>query len=331
MNGPLLKIDHVRKYYPVRSAFLGVSGYVKAVDDVSFVLKEGETLGLVGESGCGKSTLGRTILRLEQPTAGSVIFNDIDLADLRPAELRKLRSRMQIIFQDPMESLNPRLTIRQILMEPYRIHRVFKGKDRAAKLHEAMSGLLKSVGLSEEHLNRYPHEFSGGQRQRIGIARAIALKPDLIICDEPVSALDVSVQSQILNLLADLKKDLKLTYIFVAHNLAVVRYISDRIAVMYLGKIAEITDAESIYARPLHPYTQALIAAIPEPDPLKRKTMKPIEGDVPSPIAPPPGCAFHPRCPYAEDRCRTVIPALRQVGPGAREHLAACHFAEKFV
>ncbi|MFC1521666.1 ABC transporter ATP-binding protein [Elusimicrobiota bacterium] len=318
---PLLSVKNLKKHFPIHGGVLYRQiGQVYAVDDVSFEVKKGETLGLVGESGCGKSTLGRTLLNLYPPTSGKVIFNEHEISKVSQKKLRGLRKKMQIIFQDPMESLNSRLTVGRIVEEGFLIHGMFKNHQ---KRRAEVMRLLDSVGLSKNAIDHYPHEFSGGQRQRIGIARAISVKPELLICDEPVSALDVSVQSQILNLLNRLKKELDLTMIFIAHNLAVVKYISDKVAVMYLGKIVEMGPSEDLYKKPLHPYTQALIAAIPVPDPEAPKRDRVLEGDVPSPINPPSGCYFHPRCPKATDVCRQKSPALRRFN---KDHMAACHF-----
>ncbi|MFH2202782.1 MAG: oligopeptide/dipeptide ABC transporter ATP-binding protein [Elusimicrobiota bacterium] len=328
MSEYLLEVRGVKMHFPIHGGLLFRRiATVYAVDGVSFNVKPGETVGLVGESGCGKSTLGKAILRLEDPTAGQVLFEDRDLARLKSRELRKARKDIQIIFQDPYESLNQTHTVGRIVQEPFVIHNVGTAEWRKA---EALR-LLDKVGLSESAMDRFPHEFSGGQRQRIGIARAIALKPKLIICDEPVSALDVSIQSQILNLLLQLQSEMGLAYIFIAHDLAVVKHVSDRIAVMYLGKIVEFTGADEIYRKPLHPYTQALLSAIPVPDPTRDLSTKQVlEGDVPSPRNPPPGCAFHTRCIFAKDRCRSETPPLSDA-PGADDgsHLVACHFAGK--
>jgi peptide/nickel transport system ATP-binding protein len=325
MTEPLLQVRDVKTHFPVRGGLLGrVRGTVKAVDGVSFEVRRGETLGLVGESGCGKSTLGRTLLRLIDPTAGSIRFEGQELTGLSQRELRPLRRRMQLIFQDPYASLNPRMTVRDIVGEPFAIHGLARGREREDKV----LALLELLGLPREAMERYPHEFSGGQRQRIGIARSIAMRPDLVIADEPISALDVSIQAQIVNLLVDLQRELKLTYIFIAHDLKIVEYISTRVAVMYLGKIVELADAAELYRRPRHPYTQALLSAVPVPDPDHKKTRIILQGDVPSPLAPPPGCAFHPRCPHAFERCRRETPPLYDLGNG---HTAACFLAEPDV
>ncbi len=323
MSKNLLEVKNLKMHFPVRGGiFQRQIEKVYAVDDVSFSIKAGETVGLVGESGCGKTTAGRSILRLYKPTEGDVIFDGINLAHLGRRRMRDLRKEMQMIFQDPFESLNSRHTIGYILEEPFAIHGIGTAEGRKADVKR----LLKKVGLPENADQRFPHEFSGGQRQRIGIARAIALNPKLIICDEPVSALDVSIQSQILNLLLDLQEEMKLTYIFIAHDLAVVKHVSDRIAVMYLGKIVEYTDADTIYKSPLHPYTRALISAIPVPDPRIRRKNKPLSGDVPSPITPPPGCRFHTRCPHVIQRCRHEEPELKtRPGTGDEAHWVACH------
>jgi peptide/nickel transport system ATP-binding protein len=323
MTEPLLQVRDVKTHFPVRGGVLGrVRGTVKAVDGVSFDVVRGETLGLVGESGCGKSTLGRTLLRLIDPTAGSIRFEGQELTGLSQRQLRPLRRRMQLIFQDPYASLNPRMTVRDIIGEPFAIHGLAHGREREQKV----LALLDLMGLPHDAMQRYPHEFSGGQRQRIGIARSIAMKPDLVIADEPISALDVSIQAQIVNLLVDLQRELKLTYVFIAHDLKIVEYISTRVAVMYLGKIVELASAADLYRRPRHPYTQALLSAVPVPDPERKKTRIILQGDVPSPLAPPPGCAFHPRCPHAFERCRRETPPLYVLGNG---HTAACFLAEQ--
>ncbi|WP_375772767.1 dipeptide ABC transporter ATP-binding protein [Archangium gephyra] len=322
MTEPLLQVRDVKTHFPVRGGLLGrVRGTVKAVDGVGFDVRRGETLGLVGESGCGKSTLGRTLLRLVEPTAGSIRFEGRELTGLSQRELRPLRRRMQLVFQDPYASLNPRMTVRDILGEPFAIHGLERGGEREAKVAE----LLDLMGLPRDALGRYPQEFSGGQRQRIGIARAIALRPDLVVADEPISALDVSIQAQIVNLLVDLQRELGLTYIFIAHDLKIVEYVSTRVAVMYLGRIVELADAADLYRKPRHPYTQALMSAVPVPDPEHKRSRIILQGDVPSPLAPPPGCPFHPRCPYAMERCRRETPPLYALGNG---HTAACFLVE---
>ncbi|MDI3547942.1 MAG: peptide/nickel transport system ATP-binding protein [Halanaerobiales bacterium] len=319
----LLEVNNLKKYFPVKAGvFRKTVGYVKAVDDISFYIKEGETLGLVGESGCGKSTTGATILRLEEATAGEVKFEGKDILSLNRRELREMRKEMQIIFQDPYASLNPRMTVADIVGEPLDIHNLARNKkERNEKVRE----LLGSVGLTAEQMNRYPHEFSGGQRQRIGIARALAVEPKLIIADEPVSALDVSIQAQVINILQDLQEEFGLTYLFIAHDLSVVKHISDRVAVMYLGKIVEMTDKRDLYNNPLHPYTQSLLSAIPIPDPTFKKERIILEGDVPSPVNPPAGCRFHPRCPKAMDICSQKEPEFKDYGNG---HYAACHLLD---
>jgi len=318
---PLIETVHLKKYFPIKKGLLQHEvARVHAVDDVTLQVYEGQTLGLVGESGCGKSTLGRTIVRLLEPTAGDVRFEGRSIGTLGHRAMRPLRREMQMVFQDPYASLNPRKRVGSIIGDPMKIHKVGDKKDRRTRVQE----LLEVVGLSPEHYNRFPHEFSGGQRQRIGVARALALRPRLVVADEPVSALDVSIQAQMINLLEDLQDDFKLTYIFIAHDLGVVRHVSDRIAVMYLGKLVELSPAEELYTRPIMPYTEALLSAVPIPDPdlsEKRKRIV-LEGDVPSPISPPSGCRFHPRCRYATEICQQVEPPLADYGNG---HLAACH------
>ena len=326
----LLEVNNLRKYFPVKKGiFRRTVGHVKAVDGVTFHINRGETLGLVGESGCGKTTAGRSILRLIDPDPGSeVIFrhgdSEVNLADLSSGQLKDLRRQVQIIFQDPYSSLNPRMTVGDIVGEPLVVHGVAKGKEREARVRE----LLEAVGLNPSHIKRYPHEFSGGQRQRIGIARALALDPELIVCDEPVSALDVSIQAQVINLLMDLQKEFGLTYLFIAHDLSVVRHISDRIAVMYLGKVVEMAETEELFQDPKHPYTEALLSAVPSPDPDYQMERILLKGDVPSPVNPPSGCVFHPRCPYYSKNgwaeCTDRVPELERV---EGEHYAACHFA----
>ena len=320
----ILKVQNLKKYFPIRrGVFRRQVGEVKAVDDISFEVYRGETLGVVGESGCGKTTAGRTIIRLYEPTSGHVYFNGKDLATLSGGELRKMRRKMQMIFQDPYASLNPRMSVEGIVSEPLEIHRMTNGRQRKDRVAE----LLHLVGLNPALMNRFPHEFSGGQRQRIGLARSLALNPDLVICDEPISALDVSIQAQVVNLLEDLQKELGLTYIFIAHDLSMVRHISRRVAVMYLGKIMELTDRETLYKNPLHPYTQALLSAIPVADPEVEEKRRRIilEGDLPSPANPPKGCNFNTRCPLAMDICFHVEPELIEV---EADHWCACHLVE---
>ena len=324
MSEVLLEVENLVKHFPVGGGVLSrQSVVVRAVDGVSFTLRRGETLGLVGESGCGKTTTGRCILQLERPTSGRILFEGIDLAAISAAELRAVRRRVQVIFQDPYSSLNPRMTIGQILAEPLQVHGIVRERTaRQGRVEE----LLVQVGLAPQHARRYPHQLSGGQRQRVGIARALAMEPALIVCDEPVSALDVSIQAQIINLLEDLQRRLGLTYLFIAHDLSVVRHISDRVAVMYLGKIVEITDRTALYEEPRHPYTRALLSAVPIPDPAVEETRERtvLRGEVPSALNPPPGCVFHPRCPIAVARCSAEVPALREIRP---THWSACHLA----
>jgi peptide/nickel transport system ATP-binding protein len=319
---PLLELQDVRMHFPVREGvFLRASRSCKAVDGVSLTLRAGETVGLVGESGCGKSTLGKCIVRLHRPTAGRILFEGTDLAPLPPRALKPHRRHLQMVFQDPVESLNARHTVGEIVREPLDIHRLGTAAERRTRV----LALLDKVGLPAGAADRYPFEFSGGQRQRIGIARALALNPRLLVCDEPVSALDVSIQSQVLNLLLDLQRELGLSYLFIAHNLAVVKHVSDRVAIMYLGRIVELAAADDIYRQPLHPYTRALLSAIPRPVPSGRRERIVLQGDVPSPIDPPTGCAFHPRCPFATDRCRAETPLLRPA-PNSSGHQVACHY-----
>jgi len=317
----LIKVENLVKYYPVLGGVLRrVVAHVKAVDDVSFSIKEGETLGLVGESGCGKTTVGHTILRLLPHTSGSVHFDGEDVFKLKSKPLKEMRRLMQIVFQDPYASLDPRLPVGESIAEGLKIHGIGSARDRV----EYVVDTLRKVGMEDYHANRYPHEFSGGQRQRIGIARALALNPSFIVLDEPVSALDVSIQAQVLNILRELQQELGLTYLFVAHNLAVVEHISSRVAVMYLGKISEMASRDDLFGHPLHPYTQALMSAIPIPNPKIKRERIILEGDVPSPLNPPTGCRFHPRCPIAQDDCKVNEPHLRELHP---EHFVACHYA----
>jgi oligopeptide transport system ATP-binding protein len=317
---PLLEVKHLKKHFPIKGGvFSKTIGYVYAVDDINFTLEKGETLGLVGESGCGKSTTGRTILRLIEPTDGAIYFEGQDITNLDKSAMRALRREMQIIFQDPYASLNPRMTVGSIIGEPLEIHKIAKGAEK----EERVASLLQKVGLRAEDMRKYPHEFSGGQRQRIGIARALALNPKLIVCDEPVSALDVSIQAQVINLLEDLQAEFGLSYLFIAHNLNVVEHISNRVAVMYLGQIVELASDEELYRNPQHPYTEALLSAVPIPDPTVKKKRIILEGDVPSPINPPKGCHFHTRCMYKDKICEEVEPEFKDIGGG---HWVACHF-----
>lgn len=318
---PLVRVEHLQKYFPIKRGLIQRTvGYVKAVDDISFQVYQGETLGLVGESGCGKTTTARVILQLQRPTAGAVYFQGRNLVTLKGEALRRMRTQMQIIFQNPYSSLNPRMTVGRMLMEPMIVHGIAKGKEA----EERAAHLLQMVGLNPYFVNRFPSEFSGGQRQRIGIARALSLNPSFVICDEPISSLDVSIQSQIVNLLKRLQRELKLTYLFISHDLRMVRYISDRMAVMYLGKIVELGPSNAVCTQPLHPYTQALWSAVPIPDPVIEEGRQRIvlEGDVPSPVNPPQGCRFNTRCPRVMEVCRHVAPELRELAQG---HWAACH------
>ncbi len=318
----ILRVQNLKKYFVSGGGFMSKNTLtIRAVDDISFAIKRGETFGLVGESGCGKTTLGQTIIRLYNPTAGQIVFNGTDISKLGASELRKHRRGIQMIFQDPSASLDPRMTVGSIISEPLNIYGIGSREERRERVRD----LLRVVGLNSYFVNRYPHEFSGGQRQRIGIARSLALNPQLVICDEPVSALDVSIQAQVLNLLRQLQDEFHLTYLFIAHNLAVVAHISDRVGVMYLGKLVEVGDSRIITEQPKHPYTQALISAVPIPVPGRRKERIILEGDVPSPARPPSGCRFHPRCPIARANCSQVEPELRELVPG---HWVACHYAE---
>jgi len=330
----LLDVRGLKKYFPIQKGLMRRTvGYVKAVDDVSFFVREGETFGLVGESGCGKSTAGRSIIRLYEPTGGQVFFKSqrlsangepklVNMLELTPEQMKAVRQEISMVFQDPINSLNPRMTVSDIVAEPMIIH----GKGTGPETEAIIVRLLERVGLRPDHLRRYPHEFSGGQRQRIGIARALSLNPRLVICDEPVSALDVSIQAQTLNLLQDLQRDFNLSYIFVAHDLSVVQHISDRVAVMYVGKVAEIAAAEALYSNPLHPYTEALLSAVPKPDPRYKSERIVMQGDVADPSNPPSGCYFHPRCRYAQDICKQKTPEFRELKP---DHFVACHRAEE--
>jgi len=324
----LLEVKDLKKYFPIQRGFLRRTvGYVKAVDGVSFYIKEGETLGLVGESGCGKTTTGRCILRAIEPTSGEIIFRDsnlgrVNVRELGKEELKQLRKNMQMIFQDPYSSLNPRMTLLQIVGEPLIVNKVAKGRE----LEDRVAELLRVVGLRPEYMRRYPHAFSGGQRQRIGIARALALSPQFIVADEPVSALDVSIQAQVLNLMQDLQAEFNLTYLFIAHNLSVIEHISDRVAVMYVGKLVEMAETEELFLNPKHPYTEALMSAVPKPDPRLRSERIILAGEVADPANPPSGCYFHPRCRYAQERCKVEEPTLREISP---EHFVSCHRAEE--
>jgi oligopeptide/dipeptide ABC transporter ATP-binding protein len=316
---PVLEVEELKKHFPVRKGILRRTvGHVYAVDGVSFSIAQGETLGLVGESGCGKSTVGRAVMRLVEPTSGRIRLNGHDITRLSKAEMRPHRREMQIIFQDPYSSLNPRMPVGRIVGEPLYVHGIGTAKER----EERVAALFERVGLRAAQMKNYPHEFSGGQRQRIGIARALTLDPKLIIGDEPVSALDVSIQAQVINLLMDLQQEKRLSYLFIAHDLAVVKHISHRIAVMYLGRIVELADTRTLFTDPQHPYTEALLAAVPVPNPRQKRKRRILQGDVPSPIRPPPGCHFHTRCPYAEERCRREVPVAKEVAPG---HVVACH------
>ena len=321
-DGVLLDVQGLKKWFPIRAGLFGrVKNHVKAVDGVSFQVREGETLGVVGESGCGKTTVGRALLRLIEPTAGSVTFRGRDLLALSGGEMRAMRREMQIIFQDPYSSLNPRMTVEGIVGEAMTVHGIARGAERRKRVGE----LLERVGLPSRVMGRYPHEFSGGQRQRVGIARALALQPSFIVCDEAVSALDVSIQAQVINLLMDIQKELGISYLFIAHSLSVVEHISSRVAVMYLGHIVETAGSAELYENPLHPYTRALLSAVPVPDPTQKRERIILEGDPPTPINPPSGCVFHPRCWLAEERCKTTVPELRDVG---NDHLVACHLVD---
>lgn len=315
----LIKIEKLKKYFPIKSGIISrVSNYVKAVDGIDLSIPEGQTIGLVGESGCGKTTLGKTILKLLEPSDGEIIFENNNITNFSASQMRAFRREMQIVFQDPYGSLNPRMKVESIVSEGLAIHNIFSGNERKEFIRE----LMNTVGMREDSLSRYPHEFSGGQRQRIAIARALALKPKFIVCDEPISALDVSVQAQIINLFIELQEKFKLTYLFISHDLRVVRHISDKVAVMYLGKIVEISPSKELYKNPLHPYTQILISSVPIADPSRERQKAILKGDVPSPINPPSGCSFHPRCPIAEEKCKTVEPELRDVGG---DHVVSCH------
>lgn len=323
MSEVLLEVKNLKKYFPIVKGFIRRKvGDVKAVDDVSLYIKEGETLGIVGESGCGKSTLGRTLLRLYDATAGEVTFKGIDVLNAPRDQMKELRKEMQIVFQDPYSSLNPRMTVSQIIGEGLIEHGIYK---KGKELDDYVVSIMNKCGLARYHMNRYPHEFSGGQRQRIGVARALALNPSFIVADEPVSALDVSIQSQVINLFTDLQRELNISYMFISHDLGVVRYISHRVGVMYLGSMVELAEKNTLFDNPKHPYTQALLSAIPMPDPTIKKERIILEGDIPSPANPPSGCKFHTRCMYAEDICKEEVPEFRDLGG---EHFVACHFAK---
>ena len=325
MSDTLLRVEDLKIYYPVAGSGFGKKEFVKAVDGVTFEVKKGEVFGIVGESGCGKSTLGRGVCKLENLTSGHVYLDGEDITEYNDRRMRSIRKKVQMVFQDPYASLNPRMSVFDIIAEPLLVHHLYQDK---ADLEKKVLDLLHRVGLDDYHANRYPHEFSGGQRQRIGIARALAVEPSLIIADEPVSALDVSIQAQVLNLLNELKHDLDLTYIFVAHDLSVVEYISDRVGVMYLGNFVEVGEKEKIYSNPMHPYTQALLSAVPVPDPQVSRSRQRIvlEGDIPSPMNPPSGCRFHTRCPYATEKCKQVVPTFKEYEKG---HWVACHLLEE--